>query len=622
MSRKTKSYRANRSRGGAKAAAAEIPYGPRPAVAAGIIVFVTAAIFANSFWGDFVFDDMTALIDNWNIRDITDINRVLAAKPPSRILVSISLAINYAISKFKPWSYHLVNLLVHLLAALALFGIVRRTLLSERLRDRFAQAATPLALAVAILWAVHPLQTQSVTYVIQRAESMMGLFYLLTLYAAIRGFASAKAWRWYIASFLACAAGMATKQVMVTAPLMVLLYDCVFVSGSPLKALRRHGRFYLALAASWGVLAALHVLSESSSTAGFGIRLQWWSYSKTQFEVILHYLRLVFWPSGLCLDPFWPIVKDFWSVWPQAVIILGLVALSGIALWRQPAWGFLGAWFFLILAPTSSIMPIADPMFEHRMYLSLAAVVAAVVMAVCCFAGRLLARLPGSPAAGQTLRVAGFALLTVAIGALGWRTIDRNRDYYSEDIMWEDIFQKAPHSSRAHNGRGVSLARQEKYYEAAQAFENSLKLEPGNLKARMNFARTCHKLGWHRRAITQYRLILSADKNFEPALNNLAWLRATHQDPAFRNGEEAVRLASRAADLTKRRDSALLDTLAAAYAEAGRFDQAVETMQEAIRLAGELNRTEELEKFRERLDLFQAGQPFRQPLEPPVAEGR
>src|SRR5262249_26552673 len=146
----------------------------------------------------------------------------------SRPLVSLTLAINYAISGYEVWSYHLVNLLIHVGAGLTLFGIVRRTLQSDRLRVRFGARSTELALAVALVWTVHPLQTQSVTYIIQRGESLMGLFYLLTLYSAVRSLDSRSERLWWAAAIVACAAGMLSKQVMLTAPLMVLLYDFVF----------------------------------------------------------------------------------------------------------------------------------------------------------------------------------------------------------------------------------------------------------------------------------------------------------------------------------------------------------------------------------------------------------
>src|SRR5439155_11939785 len=156
-----------------------------------LILTAIVVTYANSFSGPFIFDDLKWITENahvlqpWPLWD--------ALQPPygiagtGRPLVCLTLALNYAVSGLEPWSYHAVNLAIHASAALVLFGIVRRTLQGPRLRERFATRASDLAVAIAILWAVHPLQTESVTYVIQRMESLMGLFLLLTLYCVIRG---------------------------------------------------------------------------------------------------------------------------------------------------------------------------------------------------------------------------------------------------------------------------------------------------------------------------------------------------------------------------------------------------------------------------------------------------
>ena len=159
------------------------------------VALVTLCLVAyhNSFTGPFIFDDVRSIRDNPTIRHLWPIGQCL--HPPhqhgltveGRPLINLSLAINYALGRQKVWGYHALNLAVHILAGLTLLGVVRRTLQQPRLLGCFGRAANGLALTIAILWAVHPLQTESVTYVIQRAESIMGLFYLLTLYCFIRG---------------------------------------------------------------------------------------------------------------------------------------------------------------------------------------------------------------------------------------------------------------------------------------------------------------------------------------------------------------------------------------------------------------------------------------------------
>ncbi len=163
---------------------------------AAAIVIVVAGVTAywNSFPGVFLFDDLY-WVGNPNIHQLwppahwlhPEIN---AGTVGGRPVVSLSLALNYAYGGTDVWGYHAVNLLIHILAALALFGLMRRTLLLPVLRPRFAAAATPIALATALIWTVHPLQTGAVMYIIQRNESLVCLFYLVTLYCVVRGAAA------------------------------------------------------------------------------------------------------------------------------------------------------------------------------------------------------------------------------------------------------------------------------------------------------------------------------------------------------------------------------------------------------------------------------------------------
>ena len=354
------------------------------------------------------------------------------------------------------WGYHATNLAIHLAAALLLFGLLRRTFLLPAMRDGWGAAATPLALAVALLWAVHPLQTESVTYVVQRAESLVGLFYLLTLYGLVRGATAARPLGWYAVSALACLLGMASKEVMVSAPLVALLYDRTFLAGSFREALRRRYGLYLALAATWLLLAWLVAAAAGrGGTAGFGQGVGCWAYFGTQFGAIVHYLRLSAWPSPLVLDYGDGLARTAAEIVPYAIVV-GLLALATVAaLWQWPKAGFLGACFFALLAPTSSIVPVVtQTIAEHRMYLPLAAVVAAAVLggyAAC----RGLARRGwlSRPAAGLL-----FGCAAAAAGVtLGTLTFQRNKDYRSGLSIWQDTAAKAPHNARAQCNLGVAL---------------------------------------------------------------------------------------------------------------------------------------------------------------------
>ena len=384
-------------------------------MAAGLVVAAGFAAYANSFSGAFVFDDLSTIRFNPAIRSLGAVWRqhsALGLTTSGRPLAALSLALNYAISGTNAWSYHAFNLAVHLLAGLVLFAVVRRTLAgSGRIeypgKGDIQPDPVAVAFAAALLWTLHPLQTESVTYIGQRVESMMGLFYLLTLYCFIRGAGAEAAFAgtlaggkaagrrrrfWFGLSWLACLFGMLSKEVMVSAPLLVLLYDRTFVSGSFRGAWRRHRGIFAWLAATWIPLAcAVALTGNRGGTAGFGASVAWWRYALAQFPAIAHYLRLCFWPHPLVIDYGSDLAIQAASVAPSAIVLAALLAGVAFALVRRPAVGFLGVAFFAILAPSSSVVPVATQvMAEHRMYLPLAPV---VVLAVIGFYRGLLALL-------------------------------------------------------------------------------------------------------------------------------------------------------------------------------------------------------------------------------------
>ncbi len=348
------------------------------------VLVIAAGILAyhNSFQGPFIFDDVASIVENPTIRHLWPVWQAVTAykrgfTAEGRPVFDVSLAINYAIDGLRVWGYHAVNLAIHIAAGLVVLGITRRTLLRSPLRQRFGAEALPLALVIAVIWVVHPLQTESVTYVVQRAESMMGLFYLLTLYCTIRGAESDSPNMWYVLSVASCLLGMASKEVMVSAPLIVLLYDRTFLTGSFTEAWRRRWRLYLGLAGTWILLGYLVVTTGNrAGSAGMGTGMAWTAYALTQFQAVAHYLRLSVWPHPLVFDYGTVLANGVGEVLPSALIVTALLIGTLVAVRRWPSVGFLGVWFFAILAPTSSVLPVTtQTIAEHRMYLPLAAVV-------------------------------------------------------------------------------------------------------------------------------------------------------------------------------------------------------------------------------------------------------
>ena len=492
-----------------------------------LIAAAALAAYANSFTGPFVLDDLPSIAANPTIRHLGAALRPSAATTGGgRPILNLSLAINYAISGSAVWSYHALNLAIHVLAGLALFGIIRRAL--ER---RTGTAAPSIAFAAALLWILHPLQTESVTYIVQRAESLMGLFYLLTLYCFIRGSGTegVRARRWYALSIAACLLGMGTKEVMVSAPLVALLYDRTFLAGGFREAWRRRAPVYAGLGCTWLVLAYLVFSAHGrGGTAGFGSAVAWQSYALTQLPAIAHYLRLCFWPHPLVFDYGTALATFSLYVVLCGLLVACLVALTAWALFRRPALGFLGASFFAILAPSSSFIPVAtETMAEHRMYLPLAPVSALVVIGIYRWLGR--AALP--------------VCMALAAGLL-WTTWQRNETYRSEMGLWADTVNRRPDNDRARTNLGNALSAQGRTAEAIVQFEEALRLNPLGADARNDLGNAFNAQGRTAEANAQFEEAQRLNPDSIEAHNNLGnALNAQGRAPeAIAQYEEALRI--------------------------------------------------------------------------------
>jgi tetratricopeptide (TPR) repeat protein len=392
-----------------------------------------------------------------------------------------------------------------------------------------------LALAVAVLWVVHPLQTQSVTYIYQRYESLMGLFILLTLYSFIRAQTAARANRWYAASAACCLLAVASKEAAAATPLLVLWYDRALVASSWREIVRRRWAYYAALAGAWVVLAAL-MLGQADKLAGAGVlvvkNVTPLQYAMSQPGVIAHYLRLCFWPTGLCLDYGWPVADMLAAILPPLSLIAAISALTVWAVFRRAEWSFVGAWFFLILAPTSSVFPLGDLAFEHRMYLPLAAVVVGVVIGGYAVGRRIVGWWRISPSA---LQVTGGALALIASVALGVLTFQRNADYQSALSIWEDTVAKAPRNVRARYSLGATLAMGGQLDEAVAQYQQALEIEPDNAVTHNNLGLALRARGQWDEALAHFRKAVEVRPDFAAAHVNLgaAMIRCGQVDAAI-----------------------------------------------------------------------------------------
>ena len=589
-------------------------------LAAVLIVGAGVLVYSNTFSAPFIYDDIETIVENRAVRSPwTAAEGHSSQGASSRPVADVTFAINYALDGLNVRGYHAVNLLIHVLAALTLFGVVRRTLAGLGKRGLTAEGrsaqkvpgpffpadrATLPAFIAALLWLVHPLQTESVTYIVHRYESLLGLFFLLTFYAAIRGMESGRR-GWLAASVLFSALGMATKERMVVAPLLVLLYDRAFVSGTFKEALGKRRAFYLGLAATWAVLAVV-VLRAVHVAGGFNLGVTPLQYAGIQIPAVVHYLQQAFWPRPLVLHCGFefengrPILPGAAEIVPSLIILAALVAATVFLVFRRPRWGVPAAWFFLLLAPTSSILPNWEAVEEHHTYLPLAGVIVPAVV------GFYLAwRTP----LGRRI---GIALAVLSAAALGTATFARNHDYRSEVSIWEDTVAKRPRSPRAynnlgnalirqghpeeaiphlrraveldphlalpHNNLGSALFRMGRAEESLPCFEEAVKLDPADATAYYNMGTALMKLGRTEKALACFREAIKLDANGAAAYTNVGSALLEQGHP-----EEAIACLKQAIQLDPTLATAYSD-LGSALGQLGRSEEALRCFEEAVKL--------------------------------------
>jgi tetratricopeptide (TPR) repeat protein len=448
-------------------------------VAVLVVLAAGALAYSNSFAGVFVFDGRPTLRDNLQIRSLSPFWPLITSPldgstAAGRPVANLLSAVNWAMADGALWPFHLSNLAVHLIAALLLLGIVRRTVPLIGADEATRRAATLIAGAAASLWVVHPLTTSAVTYINQRVESLMAMFVLATLYLVIRSTTSPQPWRWQAAAVVACLFAVASKEVAVVTPVVVLAYDSLFLAGSVRAALTRRWKLHLLLAATWVPLAVLVAgTSGRGGTAGFAATMGWWQYAGSQPAMITRYLRLAVWPQPLV---FYYGARPFAGPAELAAgfVVVGGLGLGTVWLLARRSWlGFAGLVVLASLAPSSSVVPIATEIgAEHRMYLALTAVCATVAAG-----GWYLARRWSRDEARA--RRALTAAVGVVVMVLAGATWARNRVYASETALWTATIRVQPANVAAWDNLGHSLREERQDLDGAvRAFDRALELDP------------------------------------------------------------------------------------------------------------------------------------------------
>ncbi len=490
----------------------------------------------------------------------------------ARPLVNLSLAVNYHFGQLDPAGYRVFNIVVHLMSALLLWGIVGRTLRLAYFQGRFDGSAGPLGFCVALIWSLHPLATEAVAYVTQRTESIMAFFYLSALYASLRYWAATGTRvraLWLMMAAAACLLGAFSKEMIASAPAVVLLMERTFISGSFKSALRRSWPLYVGLTLGWGVLAAINLNGPRTPLAGFGLGVSapdWWL---TQVKVLFLYSKLAIWPWPLVIHYDLPYLRTIAEAWPW--LLAG--ALVGLAIvWltcRRAAAGFALITAVAILSPTLIVPLVGEIAVERRMYLPLAALAALVVIGGYAVLQRLAGRL--APALG----IASVCALSVVLALVSAR---RLAAYQEEITLWQDAATHQPHDPLVHINLGILLNKAGMREEGTRHLRQAVELDPDSYHGHYNLALAYEEAGQPGEAVEQYELTLRSKSDHAAAHNNLGRLLSVYGSyaEAIDHFEQALRCDPGL--------SAAHNNLGIARLNAGNVPQAIEHFKEALRL--------------------------------------
>ena len=538
-----------------------------------LIVLFVAAAYSNITRAEWAFDDEYAILENTRVHhlnDFQDVKRIFGYHP-GRFLGYLSLAVNYRLNGENPFWYRVVNVAIHAWAALAVLAILRMCLGSRGLRLGLSEYdRNTLAMLGALVFACHPVQTESVTYVVQRMEALAGawLFTCVALYmkARLDGLREPAAPRWrrvllYLISWLCMLAGTMTKQTAAVAPALLALMDFVVIERSAKRWRPRLARLMLyALPLLFALFVTLAIRHYGAGTRGPTT----WHYLLTQAWAHVIYMRLLVWPVGLNLD--YDILMATTPLDPRVIAGTVSIALALAIAWaarrKAPLVTAGILWHFIALSVTSSFIVILDVVFEHRLYPALPGFAMALLGMACL-----------RPSGRKAARTAGLVLV-ITLAAL---TNLRNTTWSTRVSLWGDTVAKSPGKARANLNYGHALLNANRADEAIPYLQKAVRLKPENVKA-YDMLGQIHALKGDRAGAERlFKQALATDPDAGFVHNNLGLLYASagRAEAAGKSFERAVELDPRNADA--------LNNLGMFHFSAGRFDKAADFFSRAAR---------------------------------------
>jgi len=497
-----------------------------------IVVFSIALlciiIYSNTLNSPFAFDDFPNIKKNPYSRVIDpDFQGLYDAgfksPNPTRPVANISFALNYYFGKYDVTGYHVVNIIIHFISGilvyfLALIIFKQASFVPNQKIPQFHGASIPLiSFCAALIFISHPVQTQSVTYIVQRMNSMSAMFYLLSLLLYINGRLSRIKWRRW-ALFCGCLVSwimaLGSKEIAGTLPFIILLYEWYFFQDLGSDWFRKNIKYFFGLFAVLGLLIFIYLgWSPFDRVLGTYANRDFTMAERvlTQFRIVVIYISLLLYPHPSRLNLLHHVTTASSLLEPittllSLLIIAGLVVLAIYLARRQRLISFCILWFIINLVIESSVIGL-EMIYEHRLYLPMFG----FALIVSCLLFHFLSK----------RRLWAIVVSGVIILSLSTATYARNRVWQDSITLWSDVLSKSPQSHRAHHNLGVVLMEQERLTEALRHFSEALRIKPDYAIAHNNLGTALKEQGSLKEAISHFSEALRIRPDYAEAHNNL-----------------------------------------------------------------------------------------------------